>query len=158
MTATIRRIFLTAIIAITATVASAQSGQDFSTRFMQLYEQTYALKCKTVSPAMMEKVMKLDNVEKDKATRQVLSQLKSIRIVSTKENSESLFTKAQTLAKQNKQRYRPYATGEGNDIYTRKRGKTIVELVVITKKGGHFRLLNFTGNMSPGFIENVMSI
>ena len=107
---------------------------------------------------MMEKVMKLDDVENDKATRQVLSQLKSIRIVSAKEDSEQLFAKAQTLARQNRQRYKPYATGEGSDIYTRRRGKTIVELVVITKKDGHFSLLNFTGNMSPGFIESVKNI
>lgn len=158
MTAAIKRILLTAIIALTAIAASAQSGQDFSTRFMQLYSDSHPLNCKTISPSMMEKVMRLDNVEKDKTTQQVLSQLKSIRIVSAKEDADQLFSKAQTLAKQNRQRYRPYASGGGSDIYTRKRGKTIVELVVIMKKGGHFSLLNFTGNMSPGFIEKVRSI
>ena len=61
--------------------AAAQRGEDFASRYMALYGDRAALACKTISPAMMERIMKLDTVRHDAGTRRVFAQLRSIRFV-----------------------------------------------------------------------------
>lgn len=63
------------------------------------------------------------------------------------------------LARENKKRYKRYAEKDDTAIYIRRRGRLIVELVVIRLKDEkNFSLLNFTGNMSDKFISQVMNI
>ena len=78
--------FVTLLLALVAAVAArAQGGgeQDFASRFMSLYGKGRAVECTTVSPLMLERMMQLPDVEGDSHTREVLKQLKSIRLVSS---------------------------------------------------------------------------
>jgi len=152
---------LTTLTALLLTLAaSAQKEQDFALRYMHLYGETAALSCKTVSPQMIGRMMSLTE-ENETAFRQVLSQIKSIRMVQSesREEAETLYLKAEELAKANSHRYRPYAQTDDRSIYLRKRGKLIVELVMLARLPNEgFSIVNLTGNMTGDFIHALMKI
>lgn len=136
----------------------AQKEQDFATRFMDIHGKEYKeLTCSTVSPYMMEQIMKLDTIDGHNGLRKVLSQLKSIQIVGAKGETigDSLFFKATDLAKRNKKRYKLYTNDKERQIYLRQRNKIIVEMVFITKQHDDFSIVNLTGNMNQSFLEEL---
>lgn len=151
---------LTLILALTMLPVAAQREQDFALRYMHLYGEGTSLTCKTVSPQMIARMMQLTG---DSATsvRQVLSQLKSIRVVQGESEAEStkFYDKAEELAKANSRRYTLYAQTDTRSIYLRKRGKLIVELVMLARMEEEgFSIVNLTGNMSSDFIRELMKI
>lgn len=155
-----KKFFLALLAAILPLCAMAQKEQDFSSRFMALYGDDYEITCTTVSPLMMERMMKLPKVEENEQMQQVLRQLKSIRLLASTNESDAhhLFANASELAKNNPGRYKPYAEKNGKCLYTRRRGKTIVEVVLFMEQNARFTLINLTGNMDEQFLEKVMDI
>lgn len=140
--------------------ATAQGEQDFALRYMRLYGEGSPLSCKTVGPQMIGRMMRLTE-EDETAFRQVLSQLKSIRVVQSEspDEAEAFYLKAEELAKANSRRYQPYARTDDRSIYLRKRGKLIVELVMLAHDGSEgFSIVNLTGNMTGDFIRELMKM
>ena len=138
--------------------AFAQREQDFATKFMEINgEEFKELTCNTVSPYMMERIMKLDTLEDNQDMRKVLSQLKSIQIVKAVGNTvgDSLFNRATELAQHNQKRYKLYATDQERQIYLRTRNKIIVEMVFIAKLDNIFNIVNLTGNMNKSFLKEL---
>lgn len=156
-----RRLLLTLVFIISAlSLCHAQREQDFASRFMGLYAEGTTLECTTVSPLMLERMMQLPDVEANDHTRQVLSQLKSIRMVhNTAEHETSLlYNKALKLAQRNSARYKPYAQRQSKRLYVRRRGKFIVEMVLFMKYDHHLQLINLTGNMTDDFLKQLFSL
>lgn len=153
-------IILALVIAIPA-IALAQKEQDFATKFMELNGNTYKeLSRSTVSPYMMERIMKLDTLEDNDEIRKVLSQLKSIQIVEAKGKPacDSLFNKATELAQQNPRRYKLYVNDTLRKIYLRTKKDIIVEMVFIANANRAFNLVNLTGNMSESFLKELTNL
>lgn len=155
--------FMTLLLALVAAVAArAQQGgggeQDFASRFMSLYGKGRAVECTTVSPLMLERMMQLPDVEGDSHTREVLKQLKSIRLVSSTAEHDvtHLYANARRLAERNAKRYKLYAERAGKRLYVRRRGKYIVEMVLMMTHAGRFDLINLTGNMTDDFLNTLM--
>lgn len=153
--------FVTLLLAlVAAVVARAQGGgeQDFASRFMSLYGKGRAVECTTVSPLMLERMMQLPDVEGDSHTREVLKQLKSIRLVSSTAGHDvtHLYANARWLAERNALRYKLYAERAGKRLYVRRRGKYIVEMVLMMRHSGRFDLINLTGNMTNDFLDTLM--
>ena len=150
-------LLLSAILGLTA---MAQKEQDFASRFMALHPKEAALECTTVSPVMMERMLQLPKVEDDASLRQVLAQLKSIRMVTCHEaaHAEKLFDDALKLARKNPKRYKLHAEEEHKKLYVRRRGKLIVEMVLFMVAESHFSLINLTGNMNEKFLEQLMQL
>ena len=141
--------------------AAAQRGEDFASRYMALYGDRAALACKTISPAMMERIMKLDTVRHDAGTRRVFAQLRSIRFVTAPDTAltRQLYAQAEDLARHNRRRYAAYAERDNLSIYVRRRGNVLLELVVLlVDEKRQFNILNFTGTMSEDFIRQVLNI
>lgn len=139
----------------------AQKEEDFATRFMDIHGKEYKeLTCNTVSPFMMEQIMKLDTIGANRGLRKILSQLKSIQIVGAKGEAigDSLFYKATDLAKRNKKRYKLYTNDKERQIYLRQRNQIIVEMVFITKQHDDFSIVNLTGNMNPSFLKELTNM
>lgn len=155
-----KKFFLTLLAVLLPLLAMAQKEQDFSSRFMTLYGSNYEISSTTVSPLMMERMMQLPKVEENEQMRQVLSQLKSIRLLASEKSSDAphLFANAKELAKSNPSRYKLYAEETGKCLYTRRRGKTIVEVVLFMEQDASFSLINLTGNMDEQFLDKVMKI
>ncbi len=138
--------------------ASAQGEADFAERFLKLYADDYQLECTTVSPAMMERMMHLPDVESNEQTRKTLAQMKSIRMVRGTHAADAphLFANAKRLAERNAQRFRRYAEDKGKCLYTRRRGKLIVELILFMQTDGGFVLIDLTGNMTAPFVDGLL--
>lgn len=138
---------------------TAQNEQDFASRFMELYAKGTTMQCKTVSPSMMERILNLPMVEENKQTQEVLSQLKSIRVISHQDTTETdnLYTWAVGLAKQNVHRYQPYKDKGRQRLYIRRHKGKIVEIVLLARDK-RFTLVNLTGNMSQEFLEQMEAI
>ena len=156
-----RKVLLSLLLTFfTAIGCYAQREQDFASRFMALYAEGTSLQCTTVSPLMLERMMRLPNVESDSQTRQVLSQLKSIRMVhNTADNETSpLYNKALKLATRNAARYKLYAQRQSKRLYVRRRGRYIVEMVLFMKHDRHLQLINLTGNMTDSFLKQLFNM
>lgn len=154
------RILCLLLIAICSLNAQAQNEQDFASRYMSLYAKGTSLKCTTVSPLMLEKMMSLPDVKSDDQKKTLLSQLKSIRMVdnTVKSETQRLYTNAQQLAKHNGVRYKLYAQRQSKRLFVRRKDGLIVEMVLFMKYDSHFRLINLTGNMTDEFIKQVMNL
>ena len=140
-------------------LCSAQSQQDFASIFMARHAENSALSCATVSPTMMEKVMQLDADKADKDTRKISRSLKSCRIVTCKNQAEAddLYNKALTLVRNNAGRYKPFDKYDGKQLYVRRRGKSIVELILLTNAGGTLTIVDLTGTMDENFVKQLSS-
>lgn len=155
-----KQFLLTLIAALISLAASAQKEQDFAARFMELHGSEAQLSCTTVSPLMLERMMQLPDVEGNDPMKQVLAQLKSIRMVTGGEadKADQLYAQAQQLAQHNAQRYRLHTEEPGKTLYIRKRGRVIVEMVLLVKMEKNFSLINLTGNMTDQFLRQVLQI
>ena len=109
------------------------------------------------NPNMMSAMLQSDAINKDKDTESLLRQIRSVRIISNDKISETqtLHEKAEALIKTNKGRYQLYDTFDGKNLYTRKRGETFVEVVLITKQEGHLYIIDLTGSMTEAFIKEI---
>ncbi len=157
-----RMLCLWALLFGLTVTAMAQKEQDFSSRFVTLYGEKHELICKTISPDMIERILSLKEVAENKQAHQLVSQLKSVRILQGGEDAQearNLYDKALTLASKNNQRYALYHEGEDVNIYTRHHTKKLVEIVVIRLvKNEAFQMLNLTGDMSADFVDQLRQI
>lgn len=154
---------LVALLWTMALPAAGQREQDFALRFMRQYAaHNDQVSCSTISPAMMEKMMKVATTENQAHVKNVLSHLKSIRVVSSRPGSDTgeLSRKALQLMNSNTQRYQSL-TGdpptEDGGLWIRSKGKTIVELVMINTTKG-LQIVNLTGNMDRTFLQEIMKM
>ena len=152
-----KRLLSILLLALTSLTVAAQHETDFALHFMKTYAQGTSLTCKTVSPTMMSAMLQSDAINKDKDTESLLRQIRSVRIISNDKISEpqTLHEKAEALIKANKGRYQLYDTFDGKNLYTRKRGDTFVEVVLITKQEGHLYIIDLTGSMTEAFIKEI---
>lgn len=141
--------------------ATAQNERDFASQYMRLYgHDDKKLTCNTVSPLMMERIMDLDTVENNESIRSVMSQLKSIQVLSANGEDEARlhYGQALELAQKNKKRYQLYRSNNSSAIYVRKKKNLIVEMVYVSRKHNDFCLVSLTGNMNKDFIDEINKI
>lgn len=141
--------------------ASAQNERDFASQYMRLYgHDDENLTCNTVSPLMMERIMNLDTVENNENIRSVMSQLKTIQVLTANGEDEATlhYNQAVDLARKNKKRYRLYRSNKSSSIYVRKKKNLIVEMVYVSRNHNDFRLVSLTGNMNEDFIDEIHKI
>ncbi len=148
------------LVMLLSLTAWAQKEQDFASRYMALYAKGTTLTCTTVSPLMMERMLRLPSVEDNEQMKDVLKQVKSIRLVTHTDAAETahLYEEAINLAQCNKARYRLQSEENEKKLYVRRRGKVVVEMVLITKQNDHLSLVNLTGNMSDKFMEQLLRL
>jgi len=143
-------------------IKSTQKTQNFS-------EQDY--QCITISPAMMEKVIDLmsekNKNEEDSNTdnnrqiiKKILSHIKSLRIFSAQHNSDTYHEYVITLLNKNKNKYKPYTTAdkENTCIWLRKNKDTVIEIIQINKKEDDLKVVNFTGEMTNDFVNELLKM
>lgn len=137
-------------------IASAQQERDFATQYMLLYAgQDTTLVCQTISPDMMKHMINREEVEQDDELKSILRQIRTLQVVRAEGETpaQENFEKAVDLAKLNTQRYKLYAYGDTYQIYLRKKGDIIVELVHINLMENAFCIINLTGYMTKDFIK-----
>ena len=132
----------------------AKPSGDFSSRFMKEKKGNKDVKFVTISPRMLREMMSRAS---DKHKAEILSHIKSIRIVEVGRGAEKYHTEALDLLQKNKNRYQQYGASEsrkGQQVWMRKKKDSIVELItLLLDKEGRFKLVNVTGEMDDEFIQ-----
>lgn|SRR5574344_2321842 len=156
-----KRVLCLLIIAVVSVVSYAQGGQDFASRFMQKCKEDTSVHCVTVSPRMMEQMLKThNNVQKENIIK-VISKLKSARIITVAHHGEEYYQMAEELMDKNKNRFqrdKGYHNGHSyGSFYTRTKDGVIVELVMLhaDSRANQFMVINLTGTIDEEFISNM---
>jgi molybdenum cofactor biosynthesis enzyme MoaA len=134
----------------------AQSPLDFAEKFMTMHKADTMLKCVTVSPKMMEQLVKSHDDNRPDHIVQAIAKLKSARIIT---GNADHYVKAEELLKRNSQRFIPakeYRTDDQHGaFYTRKdkKGNT-VEFIMLCEEPQHDRctIINLTGDIDEEFL------
>lgn len=153
-----RRVLL--IVCTTVFTAATAMAQDFVSKYMQENKHDTVLHCVSVSPKMMEEVLKTDaENEEQEEMRRIMANLRSMQIVSAKTNGEFYFAKAEKMVEKNVNRFEPFLSFndsiENCRIMVRKKEGIIIELVMLSHIDDYFRVINFTGNMNDEFIDRL---
>lgn len=139
-------------------VCLCMQAQDFTSRFIAHYPADSALVCVTISPKMMEEILRSET-EKDDAMIEIISNLKSMQLLSSESDGAFYYAHALEVLEQNGDLFEPLALitepTEDSRILIRKREDTIIELVMLTHTDERFSVINFTGNMDPDFIARI---
>lgn len=141
------------------------SRMDFAARFMhEIGEDNKDVEYITVGPEMMQKVEEYMNENKadDNGASAVIPHVKSVRLVRVATGGDKYHEKASGLLHKNTNRY-VFSVGDtlmtdggGIQMWTRRRGRTIVELVVLTLSAdGRFELIDLTGIMDEEILKNL---
>lgn len=135
------------------------SAQDFASRFMQEMKGDTCLKCISISPKMMEEVLKVDREQAGKKVKDMISNLKSMRMIVARTNGTVYYKKALGLLEKNLNRFDPFLSYKGKSehyrILVRKRKGMIIELVMLAREKDKFTVVNFTGMMDDEFIDEL---
>lgn len=152
-----KHLLLTLVFLLSALSVQAQKEQDFVAHYLSLYDKGNELTCMTISPAMLKNIVKLPDVKNDEDAKEIFSQLKSIRLLTSDEaeQSDKHFANALDMAVKNSARYKLVSEKGNTKIYGRNKKNTYVELVLITKDEGDFAIVDLTGNMSADFIKEI---
>lgn len=134
------------------------SAQDFTSLFLDEHKEDTTLSRVTISPRMMGEILKSDT-GKDEDILEIISSLKSMQVLSSEAEGQSYFQKALKVVDDNSERFEPYLSYEDEKenyrIVIRKKGKIIVELIMLVVEEGRFAMINFTGEIKPGFISTL---
>ena len=137
-------------------VAFAQHSPDFAEKFMTLCSNDSTVKCITVSPKMMEQLVRLHEDSRSDNIVQAIGKLKSARIVT---GSACYYQKAIELIARNKSRFiagKDYQTEEEQGaFFTRKNKKgDTVEFIMLHADiaGNKFTIVNLTGDIDDEFL------
>jgi hypothetical protein len=149
------RVLLTCCLLLLPLILPAQ---DFTSIFMEENGADSTLIRVTISPKMMEEILKSDT-GKNEDILEIISSLKSMQALSSDANGESYFQKARKIVEDHSKRFEPYLSyaDEHNNcqIVVRKRRGTIVELIMLMVEGDHFAIINLTGKIKPEFISTL---
>ena len=141
-----------------ALLSVAVSAQDFASRFLTEHKGDSNLTCVTISPKMMEEIMKSD-AEKDKEVLDMISNLKSMQVLTSDVEGKKYFNAALKVVEKNSGRFESFLSfkdkSENCQIMVRKKKNTIIELVMLMHGKNNFSVINFTGNMSSEFISKL---
>lgn len=134
-------------------------AQDFASKFMAENKSDVQLNCISVSPRMMEEVLKV-NVENDgDKILDIISKLKSMQMISSEKEGSKYYKKALNILEKNTNRFEPFLSFNDSSqncrIMVRKKNGMILELVMLTNVSDKFCVINFTGNMNDKFIDKV---
>ena len=139
-------------------------GQDFAARFMEQCEDRDELRCQTIGPRMMERLIDVPAATAENKgeadTGYLLSRLKSARIVTTERHGEKYFDQARQLIEKNRNRFAPLSentTAGNNQIFVRRHDGRILELVMLNFNPEEevLTIVDFTGEMDDGFIRRL---
>ena len=137
-------------------VSYAQHSPDFAEKFMTLHQADTTLKCITVSPKMMEQLVKSHGEGRPENIMQAIAKLKSARIVT---GNADYYQRAEELLQKNSSRFKAEQTYRSEEqhgaFYTRKdkKGNT-VEFIMIREEPQYDKciIINLTGDIDEEFL------
>lgn len=168
-----RKLILSLLLCLTTlNVAAANKAKDFVAQLVALLnteeqadtENEYD--CVTVSPTMMDKVVKMMQERDNKNEGQIqnaLKHVKSMRIFSATKRAEHYYAETLKLLRKNAKRYQPFQTnaktGRDPNVWLRKDGNKVIEMVVLNhNQEANFQIINITGDMNRQFVDELLKM
>lgn len=150
------RLLLLFTVVLMQVASYAQHSPDFAEKFMTLHEADTTLQCVTVSPKMMEQLVRNHEESRPENIVQAIAKLKSARIVT---GNADYYQLAEDLLQKNSNRFKAEQTYRSEEqhgaFYTRKdkNGHT-VEFIMICEEPQYdkFTLVNLTGDIDEEFL------
>jgi hypothetical protein len=137
-------------------VTYAQHSPDFAEKFMSIHNDDSTLTCVTVSPKMMEQLVKSYDDVKPENIVQAIAKLKSARIVT---GSAEYYRQAEELLQKNSQRFKAeqtYCSEEQHGAFYIRKDKSgnTVEFIMICEEpqSDKFVIVNLTGDIDEEFL------
>lgn len=153
---TVRRAWALFAMLMLHTAVFAQHAPDFAEKFMSIHKADSTLKCITVSPKMMEQLVKSYDDVKPENIVQAIAKLKSARIVTGHAENYRL---AEELLQRNSQRFKAqqaYQTEVHRGAFYIRKDKNgdTVEFVMICEEPqrNKFIIVNLTGDIDEEFL------
>lgn len=151
---------------------SAEKAQDFVSRLLGNLEGQYSAAdnedyaCITVSPSMMDKMLKmLQSSERkdDEQIQRILPHIKSMRIFSATKHEERYNQAARKLLKDYPKSYKPFRVDTSKTatpcVWIRKSGSKVVEMIVVNAKDDNgLQIINITGDMNKEFVNELLKM
>lgn len=145
-------------LALTSLMVSLVNAQDFVQLFMDAYPNDPNIKCITISPKMMQEILK-NETGQDTNVREIISGLKSMQMIVSSVDGENYYNSALETARRSGNRYEPFASfnsaTEDYQILVRKRRDEIVEMIMLSFKDNRFTVINFTGEIKTEHISTL---
>ncbi len=158
----IRRAVLLVAALMAMVAASAQTTQDFASKFMEKCPDDTAVSCVTISPKMMEQLTKQPDAARNEHIAEAIQKLKSARIVTASVRADDYYAAAEELLKDNPQRFRHaqdyHSAHARGTFYTRQTSSgDTVELVMLhaDTQSGRLVIVNLTGDIDREFVESL---
>jgi hypothetical protein len=167
-----RKFIVCLILSLSVNLAGANKANDFVAQLvasLNAEEQTAQegeYDCVTVSPTMMDKVVKVMQQRESKDGTQVQNALKhvrSMRIFSATKRTEHYYAETLKMLRKNAKRYKPFQTnaksGKDPNVWLRKDGNKVIEMVVLNRNQDDcFQIINITGDMSRQFVNELLKM
>lgn len=107
----------------------------------------------------MEEVLKVNIKEDGDKILDIISNLKSMQMVTTEKDGAKYYKKALDILNNNPNRFDSFLSFNDSlqdcQIMVRKKSGVILELVMLMNQNKKFIVINFTGNMNKDFIDKV---
>lgn len=143
---------------------SAQTAQDFASRFMEDNADDKNLECVTVGPKMLREITKMAKENDDSQDMMsFFSNINSVRIINSGSSAEEYRKEALELLESSGKRYTKYgkdysSEDYGDCVWVRRRSDKIVELVYVSMaKEKEFMVLDITGQLDEDFVDSLLN-
>lgn len=150
--------FFTFIFSLTLLLANSLNGQsDAIEKFFKDYQENDNFSSVYVSPKMFKMVSKATSEQNNQELTSILQDLKGLRILTTKVNSEKVYKEAnQRLAVKEYEELMTVREKNSNVRFlTKESGNTITELLLLVGSADEFTMLSFTGNIDLNKISKL---
>ena len=167
-----RTLIISLLLSLTVNIAGANKAKDFVEQLVASLNaeeqpgQGCEYDCVTVSPSMMEKVIKMMQARDGKDDEQIqnaLKHVKSMRIFSATKRAEYYYSETTKLLRKNAKKYQPFQTNGGTGkepcVWLRKDGNKVIEMVVLNhNQDVAFQAITLTGDMSRQFVDELLKM
>lgn len=140
------------------TAAATMNAQDFASRFRGEHKNDSNIACVTISPKMMQEMIENDEDKKEELV-DIISELKSMQMCTSKVNAKRYFDDALSLVDKNSSLFETVHSQSDKDsksrIVVRRKKNCIIELVMLMCSDKGFSLINFTGKMDADGIARL---
>lgn len=160
-----RRLVTLLLVCLTMPLCmSAQTAQDFASRFMEDNLDDKNLECVTVGPKMLREITKMAKENDDSQDMMsFFSNINSVRIINSGSSAEEYRKEALELLESSGKRYTKYGKDDssedyGDCVWVRRRSDKIVELVYVSMaKEKEFMVLDITGQLDEDFVDLLLN-
>lgn len=154
-----KSIILAFLLSLVSLTSVAQHEQDFVTHYMEQYGNDDKLSRLTVSPSMIKAILKIEDCKEDPEIESFLRSVRSVQVLTSifSKHSGVHYERAEKMVAQNSGRYKMVIEQGRQKMFARRRGNSIVEVLMFMDEKDNFLLVDITGEMTEKQLERIIN-